>query len=149
MEENKEKTRPAEILVIIKPGFTDRKTVDDITDFFYQRGVQLVLIGEEKPLPLAFLEELYQEHREKSFYQGHMEYMMSGPCLVGVATVDEDQWPDSMEPTKVLDELVRSKTKQSIRSLYGRTIRENVMHCSDSEESRQREHALAKRYKLI
>lgn len=136
------------LLVIIKPGFTDYRLVEQIFYFLAERGVILILKDGERPLPHEFLKELYKEHEGKHFYEEHMKYMNSGPCRIGTALVDSDKYPDE-DPTAVLDGLVRSKIKASVRSMFGKSIRENVMHCSDTPESMETEYKLAKQYQLI
>lgn len=148
-EKNSEEKRefdPASILLIVKPGFTDADLVHEISNFLSKRNVTLNLVDGEYLLPYAFLEDLYEEHKGKHFYEDHMNYMKSGPCRIGTVTVTHHP---GLEPTSVMDELVRSKTTPSIRLLYARSVRENVVHCSDSPESRVRELKLARSYRLI
>lgn len=148
-EKNSEEKRefdPASILLIVKPGFIDIDMVHNISYFLFQRGVILDLVDGEQLLPHAFLEDLYEEHKGKHFYEDHMKYMKSGPCRIGTVTVTHHP---GLEPTSVMDELVRSKTTPSIRLLYARSVRENVVHCSDSPDSRIRELKLARSYGLL
>lgn len=134
---------------LFKPGFTDRTTVDGVRSFLHERGVSIDFVSDEKRLPLEFLQELYQEHEGKDFYEGHMAYVSGGPCRVVVMSLSPQEYPETRDETQVLDRLLRSKTDRSIRSTFGKSIRENVMHISDSAEANERETQFAKKYHLL
>lgn len=134
------------VLVIFKPGFTDPDTVQKVEKFLMEGGFRFIQVNEPELIPREFFEQLYLEHLEKPFYEDNLKYVTSGPCKVCLVTTNA---PKDLEPTKALDILVRSKDKPSVRSLYGKNIRENVLHCSDSQESCAREIELAIRYGIL
>lgn len=121
--------------------------VSEVTKFLSNRGVSLTFFREAEELPVEFLEKLYDEHKHKDFFSGHMDYMKSGPCLVSTAYLDTTA--ENEDPTVRLGEIVRSKTGPSVRNTFGRSVRENVLHCSDTAEARVSEIELAKSYGLI
>ena len=123
-------------LGIIKPGFIDN--IEDIQDIISKHGFTIV---QSKKLHLTETQakEFYHEHSHRSFYFGLVEYMISGPCVVMMLERSNaiKQWRSLMGPTDP------SKAKQShpdsIRALFGKSIQNNVVHGSDSQQSAQRE----------
>lgn len=98
----------------------------------------LVLVPE---LPREQLEEHYAHIKEKPFFYETIDYMMSGPVLMGILTCDDES--DIACARAALGDTNPAEAKENtLRGRFGTvdgdTIK-NVAHLSDSSESGKRE----------
>jgi nucleoside-diphosphate kinase len=122
-------------LVIIKPDGLSKKTAGKIIAFLEKENFKMVacrmfFLDKEKA------ELFYKEHWGKDFYLPLVSFMSSNPSLVMIWQGDEiisglrkivgNTNPDMAE-------------EGTIRKMYARDNRHNVVHCSDSTKSAQRE----------
>lgn len=90
-------------------------------------------------LTRAQASQFYSEHVNKSFFEGLVNHMTSGPilacALVGPNCVN--LWRSILGDTDPLS--AKSNTPQSIRACYGSVLPKNAAHGSDSQASAERE----------
>ncbi len=122
-------------LTIIKPyavsqGYTG-KIIDEIIKNNYDiLAIKKVLLSKERA------EKFYQVHKERSFYEKLVEFMISGPCFV-LALNKENAIEDFR---KLIGNTDSSKAKKNtIRGKYGLNNRKNAVHGSDSVENSEKE----------
>ena len=89
-----------------------------------------------KHLQKEVAESFYSAHRGKPFYQGLVEFMTEGPCIIAVlekenAITAYRELMGPTDPTKAGD--------GSIRKVYGADVRRNAVHGSDSPENARKE----------
>ncbi|NPV42380.1 MAG: nucleoside-diphosphate kinase [Firmicutes bacterium] len=124
--------------VMIKPDGVKRRIVGEIIHRLEKKGLEIVDI---KLLSLSkeLAEEHYSEHKGKEFFDQLIEYITSGPVIAMVVKGNNAiqavrQLMGNTDPIKA--------APGTIRGDYGLTIRENLVHGSDSLESSKREISL-------
>ena len=130
--ENKNKERT---FIMIKPDGVQRGLVGKILGRFEDRGYKLVALKMCSPSQ-EHLETHYGDLKEKGFFKGLIEYMLSGPVI---ATVWEGK--DVVKQGRVmLGETNPLASKPgSIRGDFSIDVGRNVCHGSDSVESAEKE----------
>ncbi|QDY76724.1 nucleoside-diphosphate kinase [Streptomyces qinzhouensis] len=123
-------------LVLLKPDAVRRNLVGEILGRIEAKAGWTFAGLELRQLDRATLEQHYEEHIGKPFYEPLVEFMLSGPVVVlvvegervieGVRRLTGPTDPIAAEPG-------------SIRGDFGTIVRENLIHASDSEESAIRE----------
>ena len=120
---------------MIKPDGVRAGHIGEIVNRFERAGLtiermELCKLREEQA------RQNYAEHEGKPFYDGLIEYVLSGPvvkmCVSGEGAVSKVR--SLMGATNPAD-----ATPGTIRGDFGLTMDENVIHGSDSPESAQRE----------
>jgi nucleoside-diphosphate kinase len=122
-------------LLIVKPDGVSRGLVGEVLRRVEAKGLKL----EELKLftiPRATAEEHYAEHRDKPFFGELVDFITSGPVVVGKVTGDDAIvcWRTLMGTTNPVD-----AAPGSIRGDFATQIGENIVHGSDSPESAARE----------
>jgi len=122
-------------LLIVKPDGVTRGLVGEVLRRVEAKGLQL----EELKLftiPRATAEEHYAEHRDKPFFGELVDFITSGPVVVGRITGEDAIvcWRTIMGTTNPVD-----AAPGSIRGDFATQIGENIVHGSDSPESAARE----------
>lgn len=121
--------------VMIKPDGVQRNLVGTIIERIEKKGFKLVAIklmqltGEQARVH-------YQEHVDKSFFPGLLDYITSGPVVTMV-------W-EGRDAVKGIRQLMgatnpREALPGTIRGDYGLDIGRNVIHGADASESAIRE----------
>jgi nucleoside-diphosphate kinase len=87
-------------------------------------------------------QSLYEEHKDKYFYEGLCERMIQGPVIMMELTRrptgnNKECWEQWRECIGTTDPILADH--QSIRHLFGQSAQYNAVHGSDSEESAKRE----------
>lgn len=125
-------------LFMVKPDGVARGLVGEIVSRVEQRGLTIRAMRLLRVTPEQAAEH-YEEHSEKPFYPGLVEFISSGPVLAmviegdaAVATVR-----GMMGATNPLD-----SAPGTIRGDYALEIGENAVHGSDSTASAEREIAI-------
>ncbi|MCR5188346.1 MAG: nucleoside-diphosphate kinase [Treponema sp.] len=120
---------------MLKPGVVNRRLVGEVISRLEKKGFKIVglkLVHPTKELAAAH----YAEHKGKPFYDGLIEYLVSGPVVAIALQADEC--------VPLVRKLV-GKTKPSeaepgtIRGDYCTHTDRNIIHASDSDESAERE----------
>ena len=118
-------------LAIIKPDAVGSKVVGNIISLI-EAGDMTVSAMKMVHLTSAEARAFYAVHTGKSFYEGLVTFMSSGPSLVmvleGVNAIES--WRTLMGPTDPQNAPVGS-----IRCQFGTDVRHNATHGSDSVES--------------
>ena len=120
---------------MIKPDGVRNKQVGEIVNRFERAGLTIERM-ELCNLTQEQAEQNYAEHKGKPFYDGLIEYVLSGPvvkmCISGEGAVAKVR--ALMGATNPAD-----AAPGTIRGDFGLIMDENVIHGSDSVESAQRE----------
>jgi nucleoside-diphosphate kinase len=122
-------------LIIVKPDGVQRGLLGEILKRLEKRGLKFValkLIQIDRPLA----ERHYEALADKPFYPGLIEYITSGPVVVGVV-----EGPNAFQTVRdtmgATDPL--KAAPGTIRFDFGVAVGRNLIHGSDSPESATRE----------
>ncbi len=122
-------------LSIIKPDAVVRNITGKINAMIEDAGLRIVA-QKRVHLTKEQAEEFYAEHKEKAFFEGLVEYMISAPVVVQVLEGENviEDYRKIMGATNpaIADE-------GTIRRTFGESITHNSVHGSDSPESAARE----------
>ena len=122
-------------LSIIKPDAVGKNIIGKIYSRFESNGLQIVAAR-----MLRLSDEVaggfYAEHRERPFFPALIEFMTSGPVVVQVL-----EGEDAIAKNR---ELMGATNPQeaapgTIRADHAKTVDENAVHGSDSDENATRE----------
>ena len=129
-------------LVLIKPDGVQRQLTGAILARIEAKGYRLADLKLVQP-DRALLEEHYDEHRGKPFFEPLVEFMLSGPSVAirleghrvieGFRSLAGTTDPTTAAPGTIRGDLGRD---------WGLKVQQNLVHGSDSEESAARELAL-------
>lgn len=131
----------SKFFMMIKPDGVRRGLVGKIISRFEKRGFVLLnmymidsndnLSGNNK---LSLLQQHYEEHSSKGFYQGLIEFMNEGSVIPML-------WKGNLEVAREMigSTIPRNALVGTIRGDYASSIPENLIHCSDGPESAARE----------
>ena len=113
------------VLIIFKPDCVRRGLTGKVIQRFVDRDVQILSLRMfDTGSADKFLRETYSEHKDKPWFENQIKFMNSGPIIVAVMSCDSKSGRD----------LVGNRsTPGTIRGDYATGIRENVIHCSDSQ----------------
>jgi nucleoside-diphosphate kinase len=122
-------------LLIVKPDGVRRGLVGEILGRVERKGLVIERM-DLRTIDRATAEEHYGEHREKSFYDELVSFIISGSVVVAKVTGEEAVtcWRTLMGPTDPVE-----AQPGSIRGDFATVIGENIVHGSDSAESAARE----------
>ena len=124
-------------LSIIKPDATERNITGLVNAMIEAAGLRIV--GQKRiRLTREQAEEFYRDHKDKAFFPGMIEQMISGPVVVQVLEAENaiSHYRQIMGATNpaVAEE-------GTIRKTYALSIEKNTVHGSDSPEAAARENA--------
>ncbi len=122
-------------LVIIKPDGLSKKIAGKIITFLEKENFKMVACR------MFFLDKkraelFYEEHQGKEFYSPLVSFMSSNPSLVMIWQGDEIISGLRKIVGNTNPDLAEEGT---IRKMYAGDNRHNIIHCSDSPKSAQRE----------
>ena len=125
-------------LVLVKPDGVQRQLVGRILARYEERGLKIAglkLVTVDRELA----ERHYDVHRAKPFFEGLVEFIISGP-LVALAL----DGPNAIAVVRAINGATdgRAAAAGTIRGDLSLSNRENLVHASDSPESAKRELAL-------
>lgn len=123
---------------MIKPHAVQDGHAENIMRMIESAGFEIAKKA-EITMTRAQAEDLYQEHKGRSFYDAMVEEISTRPVVVMVLAKDNavSDWRDLMGPTNPAE-----AAAGTIRAIYGKNIGENATHGSDSLQSSQREQAI-------
>jgi len=124
-------------LAIIKPDAVRAKSAGKILSMIEGSGLT-VEAARMFRLTRELAGEFYAVHRGKPFYEGLLDFMTSGPCVV-LALGGEDavaRWRALMGATDP-----KAAAEGTVRRLYGSSVQFNACHGSDAPETAERETA--------
>jgi nucleoside-diphosphate kinase len=120
---------------MIKPDGVKRKLSGEIIQRIEKKGLSIIGLKMVK-ISKNKAEELYAEHKGKSFFDDLINYITSGPVICMVVEGDE--------AVSVVRKMVGATDPKealpgTIRGDYALSKSENVIHASDSEDKARRE----------
>nr|WP_286207260.1 nucleoside-diphosphate kinase [Thermomicrobium sp. CFH 73360] len=117
-------------MIIVKPDAVQRGLIGEVLRRLEQRGLRFVGL-KLMQIDRKLAEQHYAEHRGKPFFQELLEFITSGPVVVGVV-----EGPRAIEVTrKTMGATDPAKAEPgTIRGDLALTIGQNVIHGSDSPE---------------
>ncbi|HET9014486.1 MAG TPA: nucleoside-diphosphate kinase [Thermomicrobiaceae bacterium] len=118
-------------LIIVKPDGVQRGLAGEIVSRFERRGLKLVGLKLQR-VSRELAERHYGVHRGKPFYQGLVDYITSGPVVVGVL-----EGPDAVAAVRnTVGATDPAKAAAgTIRGDLGVAIGRNLVHASDGAET--------------
>lgn len=122
-------------LSIIKPDAVVRNITGKINAMIEENGLRIVAQKRVR-LTQEQAEEFYAEHKEKAFFNGLVEYMISAPVVVQVLE-GENAIEDYRKIMGATNPAIAEEG--TIRKTFGESITHNSVHGSDSPESADRE----------
>ncbi len=118
-------------LSIIKPDAVGKNHIGDIIARFEKNGLKVVA-AKMKQLSKQDAEGFYAVHKERPFFKDLVSFMITGPVLVmvleGNNAIQKNR--DIMGATDP-----KKAAPGSIRADFAKTIDENCVHGSDSEDN--------------
>jgi nucleoside-diphosphate kinase len=122
-------------LLIVKPDGVRRGLVGEVLRRVETKGLAIDALRMET-IDRSTAEEHYGEHREKPFFGELVDFITSGPVVLGKVSGESAiaVWRTLMGPTNPID-----APPGTIRGDLATVITENVVHGSDSPESAARE----------
>lgn len=122
-------------LSIIKPDAVMRNITGKVNAMIEDIGLRIVAQKRIR-LTLEQAEEFYEEHKEKAFFGGLVEYMTSAPIVVQVLEGD-----DAVTIYRKIMGATNPVVAEdgTIRKTFGLSITQNTVHGSDSAESALKE----------
>ncbi|MBN2135341.1 MAG: nucleoside-diphosphate kinase [Acidobacteria bacterium] len=122
-------------LTFIKPEAVDDGYAGKIISIIESAGFKI--IGSKMiRMNLKTAREFYKVHQEKEFFEGLTEYASSGPIFI--LCLEKDNAVEDLR--KLIGATDPEKAAEgTIRKLFGKTIRRNGIHASDSNENAEKE----------
>lgn len=118
-------------LIIVKPDAMQRGLAGAIINRFEQKGLRLAAL-KLMCIDRGLAERHYAVHQGKPFYDGLVEFIISGPVIAGVL-----EGPNAIEAVRNLMGATNpvSAAPGSLRGTYALEIGQNLVHGSDSPET--------------
>jgi nucleoside-diphosphate kinase len=125
-------------LIIVKPDGVQRGLIGEVLGRFERRGLKLVGL-KLMTISRDLAERHYSVHQGKPFYAGLVDYITSGPVVVGVL-----EGPRAVAVTRAVVGATNpaEAAPGTIRGDLGLEIGFNIIHASDSPENGGHEVAL-------
>ena len=122
-------------LSIIKPDATQRNLTGQINSRFEKAGLQIIA---QKKLWLTReqAEAFYMVHKERAFYDGLCDFMISGPIVVQVLE-GENAIASNREIMGATNPV--NAEEGTIRRDFAKNVEANSVHGSDSPENAKKE----------
>ena len=125
-------------LILIKPDGVQRQLVGRVLARYEDRGLKIVglkLVQVDRPLG----ERHYAVHREKPFFAGLVDFIVSGP-LVAIAL----EGPNAIAVARAMNGATRphEAAPGTIRGDFALEVLDNIVHASDGPETAEAELAL-------
>lgn len=116
---------------IIKPEAVKNQHIGSIVKIWNENGFHIAAM-KLISMTLRQAEDFYSVHKEKIFYGDLVNFMISGPIVVAIlvkdnAVEDYRKLIGATDPGKAED--------GTIRKLFAKSVQENAVHGSDSDEN--------------
>jgi nucleoside-diphosphate kinase len=125
-------------LILVKPDAFGRGLTGEVIARFERKGLRIAGLKLMR-LEREFAERHYEEHREKDFFAGLVEFIVSGP-LVAMVLEGYEAVTAARQVIGATNPLEASAG--SIRGDFALEVQANLVHGSDSPQSAEREIAL-------
>jgi nucleoside-diphosphate kinase len=125
-------------LIIFKPDCVQRRLVGQVLERFEAKGLRIAALKLIQ-VDRALGEKHYSEHAGKPFFEGLIEFITTGPVIVGVLEGNE-----AITVVRSMLGATNGATAApgTIRGDFSISKQNNLIHGSDGPESAQREIAL-------
>lgn len=125
--------------VMLKPDAVRRKLVGKIINRFEEAKLKIITM-EMRELPKSLVETHYAEHEGKEFYANLINFITSGPA-VPMILEGENVVPHVRELVGATDpkEAKEGTIRGDFKEIPVKSVTENMVHASDSDESAKRE----------
>jgi len=122
-------------LSIIKPDAIEKNVIGKIFERFEENNLKIIA-AKMIELSKDQAQDFYLVHKNKTFYNDLVEFMISGPILVFVLYGE-----NAIEKTrKIMGATDPNKAqKGTIRKDFAKNVEKNAIHGSDSPENAKRE----------
>ncbi|MCC3275003.1 MULTISPECIES: nucleoside-diphosphate kinase [unclassified Arthrobacter] len=126
-------------LVLVKPDGVERRLTGAILARIEAKGYTVAEL-KKTAATRAILEEHYEEHQGKPFYEPLVEFMLSGPVVAMVLEGERviegfRSLAGTTDPTTAAPGTIRGDFGRD----WGTAVQQNLVHGSDSPESASRE----------
>ena len=121
--------------VMAKPDAVQRGLVGEIVSRFERKGLKIIAAKFIK-IKRSTAEKIYAEHKGKEFFEGHINFILSGPVL---AMVLEGESAISLARAIIGKTNPLEAQAGTIRGDFCQITRKNLVHGSDGPESAKRE----------
>ncbi|MDD5501996.1 MAG: nucleoside-diphosphate kinase [Candidatus Thermoplasmatota archaeon] len=121
--------------VMAKPDAVQRGLVGEIVSRFERKGLKIIAAKFIK-IQRDTAEEMYAEHKAKPFFEGHINFILSGPVL---AVVLEGESAISLARAIIGKTNPLEAQAGTIRGDFCQITRKNLVHGSDGPENAKRE----------
>ncbi|MBA2728860.1 MAG: nucleoside-diphosphate kinase [Parachlamydiaceae bacterium] len=128
-------TTREQTLSIIKPDAVAGNHIGEIIALFEKNGLRIDALS-MKQLTKQQAEDFYAVHRDRPFYKGLVDFMISGPVVILVLD-GENAIAKNREIMGATDPM--KAEKGTIRSNFAKSMGENAVHGSDSKEAAKTE----------
>jgi len=120
---------------MIKPRAVETCCAGKIISIFLDNGFRISAMKLVRLFPNTAA-AFYAEHYGKSFYEPLVDFMSSGPIIVAILEKENavEEFRKLIGPTDP-----EQAPEGTIRRLFGKSVRENAVHGSDSDASAERE----------
>lgn len=126
--------------VMLKPDCVERGLIGEVIWRFERRGIKILNMKLFTP-ETELIEAHYSEHKGKSFYDNLMGFMEHKPVVAMIC------YGNIMTARVMIGDTYPYKAQSgTIRGDFASSTPQNIIHCSDSEESAQREVELWSKY---
>ena len=120
---------------IIKPGAVSHEYIGPILHIINNNGFHIAAL---KLIRLSRInaEQFYSIHRDKPFYDSLIDFMTSGPVVIGILEKENAV----AEYRKLMGATDPSQAEEgTIRKMFAENIERNAVHGSDSDENAEKE----------
>lgn len=116
---------------MIKPDAVANGHIGAILDIITKNGFKIVAL-KYTALSQEKAGQFYEVHKERPFYQGLVDFMSSGPIVAAILEKDNaiTEFRTLIGATNPAD-----AAEGTIRNLFAKSIGENAVHGSDSDEN--------------
>jgi nucleoside-diphosphate kinase len=122
-------------LVLIKPDGVNRKLIGEVISRFEKKGFTIRAMKLMR-LSKKTAEQFYAVHKGKEFYKPLVTFMMTGPIVAMILEAEDA----ILIVRKMMGELdPKNGIPGTIRGDFALSIRQNIVHGSDSPASAKRE----------
>jgi nucleoside-diphosphate kinase len=122
-------------LTIIKPHAVRDNNTGSILSHLNKAGFRISAI-KMTMLSKGQTEEFYQEHKGKDFFGQLVDMMSSGPIVV--ASLEKENAVSDLRLLIGNTDPVKAE-EGTVRKIFGKSMRENAIHASDSDQNAIRE----------
>lgn len=116
---------------MIKPDGVQRRLIGEIISRFEKKEMKIVGMKFIHPSK-EMAEKHYEVHKNKPFYEGLIQYFLSGPV---VAMVLEGEKVIQLVRKMIGETDPKNALPGTIRGDYAQQISRNIIHASDSKET--------------